>query len=632
MRLSYALITFVTAGSLASAAPTEDQTRQHAEHRRQLGTNAGDIGKDATFDYVIVGGGTAGLVMANRLSSESGITVAVIEAGTFYQATNPILSNTPAGAMIFAGSSPLDTNPLVDWNFVTQGQAGANNRRLHYARGKCLGGSSARNFMIYQRGTKQTFQKWADAVGDDSYTWDALLPYFKKSVKFTMPSFSRFSNTSAEHNPGAFSTEGGPLDVSYANYAQPFSTYLEPSLNEIGIPQTQDFNSGKLMGAQYCASTIQPNSQKRESSQSFLDEAIGRRNLKVYQLSLAKRIIFNNNKRATGVVVSSNIGRGTFTLNARKEVILSAGAFQSPQLLMVSGIGPKEELQKFHIPFVAERPGVGKTMEDHVFFGPTWRVKVQTLTRLANDPIYAAAQFAVSYLLKKQGPLTNPVADLLGWEKTPRNLISLEAAAVLDNKFPPDWPEIEYFSAPGYVGDFSNLFTTQPRDGYQYSTILGALVAPLSRGTVTLASADTKDLPLIDPNWLTDPTDVAVAIATFKRLRQAFASTAMHPILADDKEYFPGTKVQTDEQILQSIRNTVMTVWHASCTCRMGKRDDPMAVVDKDAKVIGVDGIRVVDTSSFALLPPGHPQSMVYAFAEKIAAEILANNLSCDAD
>ncbi|GKT92437.1 GMC oxidoreductase [Colletotrichum tofieldiae] len=375
---------------------------------------------DAIFDYVIVGSGTAGLEMANRLSAKGDVTVAVIEAGTFYQITNPVIGNTPAGETLFAGSSPLDTNPLVDWNFVNQAQAGANNRRIHYARVKCLGGAPT------------------------------------------------------------LSPAGGPLDVSYANYAQPFSTYLEPSLNEIGILQAQDFNSDELMGAQYCTDTIQPDSQKRESSQtSFLGEAIGRKNLKVYQLSLAKKILFDNNKRATGVVVSSNLGLTTYTLKAHKEVILSAGAFQSLQLL-------------FKTPVIAERPGVDKHIEDHVFFGPTWRVKVQTLTRLANDLIYTAAQFAIPYSILKQGPLTNPVYDFLGWEKTPRDLISAEAAAVLDNELPPDWPEIEYLTAPGYVGDFANLLLTQPKDGYQYATTLGGLVAPLSKGTVTLASADTK--------------------------------------------------------------------------------------------------------------------------------------------
>ncbi|KAF6823861.1 versicolorin b synthase [Colletotrichum plurivorum] len=628
MRVFQGLVIAITALSFANAAPADDEAHVHAEHKRQLGSSAGDLGKDAAFDYVIIGGGTAGLVTANRLSAQSGITVAVIEAGTFYQITNPIIGNTPAGDTLFAGSSPLDTNPLVDWNFVTQPQTGANGRRIHYARGKCLGGSSARNFMIYQRGTKQSYQKWADAVGDDSYTWDSLLPYFKKSVKFSPPkSPPRFPNASAEYNPDAFSPSGGPLRVSYANYAQPFSTYLEPSLNEIGIPPTQDFNSGELMGAQYCSDTIQPDSQKRDSSQtSFLAEAIGRKNLKVYQLTLAKKILFDNNKKATGVVVTSNAGISTYTLKANKEVILSAGAFQSPQLLMVSGVGPREQLQKFNIPIVAERSAVGKGMEDHVFFGPTWRVKVQTLTRLANDLIYTAAQFAFDYSIFKRGPLTNPVCDFLGWEKAPRDLISDEAASVLDAEFPADWPEIEYLTAPGYVGNFANLLLTQPKDGFQYATILGGLVAPLSRGTVTLASADTKDLPLIDPNWLTDPTDVSVALATYKRLRQAFNSNAMRPVLADRKEYYPGPAVETDAQILQQIRNDVMTIWHASCTCRMGKADDPNAVVDKDAKVIGVSGLRVVDASSFALLPPGHPQSTVYVLAEKISAQILAGN------
>ncbi|KAL2879764.1 hypothetical protein SGCOL_004807 [Colletotrichum sp. CLE4] len=625
MRVTYAVSTFVTILGLTHAAPADEEARFHAEHKRQLGTSAGSLGKDATFDYVIVGGGTAGLVMANRLSANPDVTVAVIEAGTFYEVTNLLIGQTPAGDTLFAGASPLDTNPLVDWNFITQPQSGANNRKIHYARGKCLGGSSARNFMIYQRGTKQSYQKWADAIGDDSYTWDSLLPYFKKSVKFTPPGPTRFPNASAEYNLDAFDAAGGPLDVSYANYAQPFSTYLEPSLNEIGIPQAQDFNSGELMGAQYCSDTIQPSNQQRESSQtSFLNAAIGRKNLKVCQLSLAKKILFDSNKKATGVVLTSNAGITTYTLKANKEVILSAGAFQSPQLLMVSGVGPKDQLNKFKIPIVAERPGVGQNMEDHVFFGPTWRVKVQTLTRLANDLIYTAAQFAFDYSIRKIGPLTNPVCDFLGWEKTPRDLISSDAAAVLDSNFPADWPEIEYLTAPGYVGDFANLLLTQPKDGYQYATILGGLVAPMSRGTVTLASADTKDLPLIDPKWLTDPTDVAVAVATFKRLRQAFASNAMKPVLADNKEYFPGAKVETDAQILQNIRNTVMTIWHASCTCRMGKSDDPMAVVDKDAKVIGVSGLRVVDASSFALLPPGHPQSTVYVLAEKISAQILA--------
>lgn len=625
MRLSLNALAILGTVSLSLAAPTDSSQAQHEKAKRQLGILAGIPGFDATFDYVIVGGGTAGLVIANRLSAQGGTTVAVIEAGSLYQITNPVLGQTPGGDPLYAGADPKDSNSQVDWDFVTQPQTGANNRRIHYARGKCLGGSSARNFMIYQRGTKQSYQKWADAVGDISYTWDALQPHFQKSAKFTTPSSTRFANASAEYNAAAFSPAGGPLAVSYANYAQPFSTWLEPSLNEIGIGNTQDFNSGSLMGAQYCSSTINPGFQTRDSSQtSFLEDASFHFNLKVYASTQAQKVLFNNNKIATGVRVTSSGGLFSYTLNARKEVIMSAGAFQSPQLLMLSGIGPADQLNKFKIPIIAERPGVGQGMQDHAFFGPTWRVNVQTLTRLAVDLAYTGAQFSGDYSLLKTGPLTNPVCDFLGWEKLPRSVLPASAAQVLDANFPADWPEVEYLGAPGYVGDFSNLLTNQPKDGFQYATILGALVAPMSRGTVTLASDDYKTLPLIDPKWLTDPTDAAVAVATYKRLRNVFATKAMAGVLVGGQEYFPGLQVQTDEDILKTIRSTVMTVWHAACTCRMGRSDDVNAVVDKDAKVIGVKGLRVVDASSFALLPPGHPQSTVYALAEKISAQIIA--------
>ncbi|CAL3966154.1 unnamed protein product [Diplocarpon coronariae] len=608
---------------LTVASPTKRQEKKRSLNGF-LASLAGVVGVTSTYDYVIVGGGTAGLAMASRLSENPSISVAVVEAGSLYQVTNPLLSSTPAGDVFWAGSNPSDTNPLVDWNFVTAPQAGAQNRKIHYARGKCLGGSSARNFMIYQRGTKESYQQWADAVGDQSYTFDNLFPYFQKSVKFTPPGPTRAANASAEYNAAAFSPTGGPLEVSYANYAGPFSSYIEGALNEIGIADAPDFNSGSLFGAQYCSSTISPAEQQRESSQSsFLDAASGRSNLKVYSGTTAQKILFDSSKKATGVSVKSN--GLTYTINARKEVILSAGAFQSPQLLMLSGIGPAVALQQFGIKVLSNLRGVGQNMWDHVFFGPSSRVNLQTFTRLANDPLYLIAQFAGDYGFKKQGPLTNPVCDYLGWEKVPdalKNGFSSAAKADLAS-FPADWPEIEYLSAPGYVGDFGSLPFDQPKDGYQYATILAAIVAPLSRGTVTLASASADDLPIIDPKWLTSPTDQAVAIAAYKRLRAAFASKAMSSVLIGG-EYFPGPAVQTDAQILDTIQKTVQTVWHAACTCKMGKSGDPDAVVDSQARVFGVSGLRVVDASSFALLPPGHPQSTVYALAEKIAAGILS--------
>ncbi|RDW56949.1 putative choline dehydrogenase [Coleophoma crateriformis] len=574
------------------------------------------------YDYVIVGGGTAGLTMAARLSEDPTVTVAVIEAGTLIENVDPLL-NTPATDPFYVGSNPADTNPLVDWNFVTTAQIGAAGRSVHYARGRCLGGTSARNYMIYHRGTTETYQKWADAVGDQSYTFSSLFPYFTKSIKFTAPGPSRAANASTEYNATAFSASGGPVDVSYTNYASPFSSWVQGSLNEIGIADAPDFNSGSLFGAQYCSSTIEPSNQTRESSRTaFYDATVqARKNLKVYMATTAQKVLFDANKKATGVLARS-LGVN-FTINVNKEVIMSAGAFQSPQLLMLSGIGPAATLQKFNIPVLSNLTGVGQNMWDHVFFGPSYRVKLETSTRLAVDPTYFLAQLIGPYSIQKQGVLTSPNCDYLGFEKVPavfRKSFSPAAQADLAS-FPADWPEIEYLSASGYVGDFSSLTAGQPRDGYQYATILASIVAPLSKGSVTLASANADDLPIINPNWLTSATDQAVAVAAYKRLRQAFASKYMAPVLIGG-EYFPGTSVQTDAQILETIQKTLLTVWHAACTNKMGRASDPMAVVDSNAKVFGVTGLRVVDASAFALLPPGHPQSTVYALAEKIAANI----------
>ncbi|KAE9968319.1 hypothetical protein BLS_005913 [Venturia inaequalis] len=581
---------------------------------------------NAAFDYVIVGGGTGGLAVASRLSENPAVTVAVIEAGGHYETSNPLLSSTPAGDVFWVGTSPLDTNPLVDWNFQTTPQAGALGRKIHYARGYCLGGSSARNFMIYQRATKGSMDMWAKQIGDDSYSWENFLPHYQKSVNFTAPTKNspRAANATVRYRAEAFPPRSGPLRVSYANYGGPFSSWIQGSLNEIGIPSVDDFNSGSLMGAQYCSSTIDPVYQTRESSEtSFLAAAKGRKNLRVFSKTLAKKILFDARKQATGVeVVSSFV---PFTISAKREVIVSAGAFQSPQLLMVSGIGPKATLNQFKIPVLSDLPAVGQGMEDHIFMGPTYRVNVDTLTKIANSIPSIVSSFLTEYFAKRIGPLTNPVCDFLGWEKVPKAMRSeLSPAAIKDlASYPEDWPELEYLSAPGFIGNFSGLFASQPHDGYQYASILAALVAPLSKGSVTIKSADTSDLPLINPNWLTHPTDQEVAIAGYKRVRAAFASKFMAPVLTDKTEYYPGPAVKTNEQILNHIRKTLHTVWHAACTCRMGKKGDPNAVVDSKARVFGVKGVRVVDASAFAFLPPGHPQSTIYALAEKISTDIL---------
>ncbi|OGM42312.1 glucose-methanol-choline (gmc) oxidoreductase [Aspergillus bombycis] len=555
--------------------------------------------RDGRFDYVVVGGGTAGIVVATRLAQKS-YTVALIEAGGFYEYQS--LNAIPLADFIPVGSDPQNKF-TIDWGFVTRNQPGVNNRSIHYARGKCLGGSSALNFMIYQRPTRDSMKQWAAAVGDSSYTFDRVLPYFKRSVHFTPPNqLTRFPNSTPSFDPAAYDPQGGPLHASYSNYAMTFSSWMRLAMNSIGIQDRDEFNLGSLMGAQYCTSTIRPRDQKRSSSESSFLET-------------------------KPPLLTTYTGKlGEFTLHANKEVLVSAGVFQSPQLLMVSGIGPAKTLDDHGIPVLADRPGVGQNMWDHPFFGPSYRVRMPTASTVVTNLPYLLTQ-AANAAIFRQGPFTNPLADYLAWEKIPNSLRANFSKKTMEDlaRFPRDWPEAEYVSAAAYVGDVSKPVLLQPRDGYDYASIVGVLVAPTSRGNVTIRSADTADLPTINPNWLSTETDEEVAIATFKRIRQAFESDVMAPVLIGD-EYYPGNRVQSNTEILEYVKDNMMTIWHAACTCKMGTAQDPMAVVDSQARVFGVDGLRVVDASAFPLLPPGHPQSVVYMLAEKISDAILSAN------
>lgn len=420
----------------------------------------------------------------------------------------------------------------------------------------------------------------------------------------------RAANATPEYNSNAFTSSGGPLSVSFPNYAAPFSSWVQRGLRAIGLADAADFNGGALSGSQYATLTIRPSDESRSSSEaSYIQSALkaNNPNLKLYPGAMASKIIFDSSKKATGVEVMG--GGKPFTLNATKEVILSTGAFQSPQLLMLSGIGPAQTLKQFNIPVLVDAPGVGQNMWDHIFVGPTYRVNVDTFSKVAHDPAYAAQALA-EYEGKQAGPLTSNSADYLGWEKVPDQYLkdfTPEAKQDLAS-FSEDWPNIEYLSGPGYVGNFSNLIANQPTDQYQYGTILAAVVSPLSRGNVTLKSASINDLPIVNPNWLSSDTDAQIAVAAFKRAREAFMSSGMQPVTIGE-EYWPGSQVQTDEEILYMIRSNLMTVWHASCTCKMGNSSDPMAVVDSQSRVFGVKNLRVVDASAFPLLPPGHPQS-----------------------
>ncbi|KAL8951389.1 MAG: hypothetical protein Q9222_002639 [Ikaeria aurantiellina] len=544
-----------------------------------LGSHFGVPGITGSYDYVIVGGGTAGLTLARRLAADTSITVAVIEAGGLYELDNGNFSQIPADASYWVDGSAQSRNPLVDWYQFTEPQP-----------------------------------KWADLVADQSYAFDQFLPYFEKSVTFNPPSADRPMNSTAKYDPTLGRQSGGPVQLGYPSWVNGISSWIARSLTSLGVPELPGLISGRLLGWSYVAETLDPTTQTRSSSEtSYLRQALEQTtNLQVYKSTLAKKILFDGSKQATGVQVSS--GGFEYLINANKEVIVSAGVFRSPQLLMVSGIGPQAMLEAQGITVISDRAGVGQNMFDHVLLGSVYAVDLVTHSQLTTDPKFLAAA-AQEYNEQRTGILTNVGGDLLGFEKLPKNATSSRTRSELDATFGEDWPDIELLFFDG------NLIS-QSTDSRNYASSLAGLVAPFSRGNVSINSTDTSDNPIVSPNWLLDVRDQEVAIAGFKRARQIFQTSAIQPIITGT-EAFPGRNVTSDEDILAAIKQSAASIDHAACTCAMGKSTDPAAVVDSHASVIGVKGLRVVDASAFPILPPGHPQGTVYALAEKIADDIL---------
>ena len=476
-------------------------------------------------------------------------------------------------------------------------------------------------------------QQWAQEVDDESYTWDNFLPFYRKSCNYTPYNPALYNSTILPQDPGGFDLAGGPLHVSFSNYADAFGTWAQKAFTGVGMHILNGLNAGVLNGSAYSTLTIDPRNGYRSSSESsFLQAALQNGTAPmIYKNSLARKILFNGTT-AIGVLVTTAGSYGVppvnYTLTARKEVIVSAGAFQSPQLLMVSGIGPQATLQQHGIRVIKNLAGVGQNMWDHVLFGANRRVNVLTASASLNSPI-AAAKSAAQFRANGSGPLAAFGAGYYGWEALPqpyRSNLSSRAIAALAT-FPSDWPEIEWLPVSAYLGYQTNRQTEDPRDGYNYATINPGLLSPLSRGNVTISSADMADPPVLNPNWLSDPTDQEVAVQSFKRSREIWSVLVENNVTVGTAEYLPGLNVTSDADILAYIQKSLMTIYHAAATCKMGSSNDSMAVLDSQARVYGTQNLRVVDASSFPFLPPGHPQSTVFALAEKIAADILGANV-----
>ncbi|EED22470.1 glucose dehydrogenase, putative [Talaromyces stipitatus ATCC 10500] len=591
-------------------------------------TNTTSIKKNAAllgfdYDYIVIGGGTAGLVMASRLSETA--RVAVIEAGGYYEVDNGNYSTVPGLALaspFLSTAEDYPANPKMDWGFLSASQPHASDRIIHYPQGKTLGGSSALNTMAYHRGTKGAYQLWADLVADQSYTFSNLLKYFQKSSHFTAPNLTKRNtpNATVQYDATAFDNAlGGPLQVSYSNYVDTTATWMARALQSIGLPEsTVGFNSGVLSGfGAWITMTIDPVNATRSSSQtSYLEHVANHKNLDVLSHTNVTRILIDPfSKTAFGVEIVRQNGAVNF-LVANEEVILSAGAFGSPRLLMLSGIGPADVLKEHRIPVFSNLPGVGQNLWDQVLVPVETGVNTPSGAQVEANPV-TNAEAINEYLKDAAGPYSSPGA-YIAFEKIPQELrsnFSSEAQSALA-WFPSDWPEVEY------VGG-----STVNSDGVSQGVCTAVLVAPLSRGNVTIVSSNFADQPVIDMGWFSHPADREVAVAAIKRCREALASKEVASVVTGP-EVVPGASIQTDDEILAFAEAVATPIFHAAGTCAMGKKGDPNAVVDTQGRVFGVNSLRVVDSSIFPIAIPGHPQSSVYMLAEKIADDIKSSTCS----
>jgi choline dehydrogenase len=536
------------------------------------------------YDYIIIGAGSAGCVLANRLSEDPSVKVLLLEAGE---------RDTKLEIHIPAAYGKLNYTK-VDWSYYTEPQTYVDNRKMYQPRGKTLGGSSSTNAMAYVRGNRQDYEDWA-AMGAKGWDYANVLPYFKKSE----------NNEQIEND---YHAKGGFLNVTFAQqYKTPLADAFVAGCVEQGIPETKDYNGAEQLGASPFQFTIK-DGKRHSTAQAFLKPVLNRKNLTVVTGAHVKRIVIENN-RAKGVEILKN--GSTEIFDAQREVLLSAGSFGSPQILMLSGVGSKEELEKHNIDVKKELEGVGKNLHDHLMFGisnlSTWKGTLNNILKPLNQ-----LKHLLNFLINKKGPFT---------------ISPLEANAFLKSDPSVSEPDIQFMFVPGHMGNDESLANgtdiykpdSYPKfDGF---TILPVLIHPKSRGYVALRSANPLDAPIIQPNYLQEESDRILLIKAFKIARNVMASEAFKPFTKSI--YYP-VKAETDEAILQHIKNTLECVYHPVSTCRMG--EDAMSVVDSRLRVHGIQGLRVIDASVMPKIVSGNTNAACIMIGEKGADMVKEDN------